>query len=463
MAEAEVTLTYREWRVTVLNWALLACLPVVALFVLLCTLNVGQLPNGQSSNISIFIFGLFTLLSSVILGLVATSDRTIFLTRDGISLPFIICPRPGFRSQHAWSELAGVKLLPGGRYGTLALRFKDGAQARLKLELFSAQEIENLIVSMDVWAGGSDTFPALLEARAKLARETSDLHTTGYTEIWEEELTRRFGPTNFVPLEPGHEVRGLIVERQLAFGGLSAIYLVGDHNKHRSILKEAVIPIDADQSLRTTAETMFAREAQILASLSHPNLAQVRDNFVEAGRNYILMDYIEGQDLRRLVKEYGPQSQEDVLAWSDQLLDILDYLHSRDPAVIHRDISPDNLMLKPTGELFVIDFGAANHFVGAATGTLIGKQAYIAPEQLRGKAEPASDIYAFGCTLHFLLTGKDPEPLSVAHPRETNSAISNELDEIIACCTAQEANERPGSAAELRLQLKHQSKALRHA
>jgi serine/threonine protein kinase, bacterial len=323
---------------------------------------------------------------------------------------------------------------------------------QLKLDLLSQSDIQNLIVSLDVWAGGMDSFPALLEARSRLLPVQAETNT-GYTALWEEELTRRFGPTNFVPLEPNQTVRAFTVERQLAFGGFSAIYLVFDGGRNRFVLKEAVIPPDGDEDKRAQAELMFAREAAILASLNHPNLVKVNDSFVEEGRHYILMEYIEGEDLRRLIKEHGAQGEKDVLFWADQLLAILSYLHSQAPPVIHRDISPDNLMLSETGELVVIDFGAANHFAGTATGTLIGKQAYIAPEQLRGKAEPRSDLYAFGCTLHFLLTGNEPEPLDVSHPKQLVPGISSELDEIIAQCTAQETEDRPHSANEIRISL----------
>lgn len=451
MAEAEVTLRYRELPILVANWLLLASVPVVTLFVLLCSISVWMAAGIEIGNASIFVLSLLFLMGFVILGILVTSDKTIYLTRDGISFPFAVCPGPGLRSQHNWSDLVAVRFLPGGKHGVLQLNFKRGAQTRLRLDVFKEDEIEKLIHSMDVWAGGSDSFPALLDARVKLLQQKdSSHHIGGFTEIWEEELTRRFGPTNFIPLEPGQEVNQLKVERQLAFGGLSAIYLVSDKNKKHSVLKEAVVPSDADETLRQTAENMLNKEAEILASLSHPQIARVLDNFLEEGRHYIQMELIEGEDLRQLVKENGPQPEADVLAWSLQLIEILEYLHSRTPPVVHRDLSPDNLMLRESGELCVIDFGAANHFVGTATGTLIGKQSYIAPEQLRGKAEPRSDIYAFGCTLNFLLTGQDPEPLAVAHPKQQKPAVSEKLDKLVASCTEQEASDRPASAAELR-------------
>jgi eukaryotic-like serine/threonine-protein kinase len=96
----------------------------------------------------------------------------------------------------------------------------------------------------------------------------------------------------------------------------------------------------------------------------------------------------------------------------------------------------------------LIDFGAANNFMGTATGTLVGKQSYISPEQFRGKARPISDLYSIGCTLHYLLTGKDPEPLAVSHPRELNAAVTEDMDAFVALLTQQEDEDRMQAAAE---------------
>jgi len=125
---------------------------------------------------------------------------------------------------------------------------------------------------------------------------------------------------------------------------------------------------------------------------------------------------------------------------------MLAYLHEQPEPIIHRDFTPDNLLLKSDGSIVVIDFGAANFFLGTATGTMIGKQAYIAPEQLRGKACPLSDIYALGCCLYYLSTGVDPEPLSPSHPREKVSSISPAFDKLVASCTQMEKEDRPQSA-----------------
>jgi serine/threonine-protein kinase len=128
---------------------------------------------------------------------------------------------------------------------------------------------------------------------------------------------------------------------------------------------------------------------------------------------------------------------------------ILKYLHEQDPPLVHRDFTPDNLVLCEDGSIVVIDFGAANEFIGNATGTFVGKHAFIAPEQFRGKACVQSDIYAFGCTLHYLLTGKEPEALSTSDPAQENSRISSELNQLVVACTQLETRDRYQSAAQL--------------
>ncbi len=173
------------------------------------------------------------------------------------------------------------------------------------------------------------------------------------------------------------------------------------------------------------------------------------DVFAEDSRHYILLEYVHGQDLRQLVKQHGPQNQDKVLAWAIDLARILVYLHGQKYPIIHRDLTPDNIVLRNDGTIVLIDFGAANEFIGTATGTLIGKQAYIAPEQLRGKALPQSDFYALAGTLYFLLTGKDPVPLSVSKPSKQNIEIDQRFDDLVAKLSAFEVEDRLQKAQEI--------------
>ncbi|MBZ0184695.1 MAG: serine/threonine protein kinase, partial [Candidatus Obscuribacterales bacterium] len=164
--------------------------------------------------------------------------------------------------------------------------------------------------------------------------------------------------------------------------------------------------------------------------------------------HYEVIEFIDGLDLRRFVKERGLQPDDFVLNWAQQICEILVYLHLQDPPVIHRDLTPDNLVLRVDGQLVLIDFGAANAFVGTATGTMVGKQSYMPPEQLRGKAVPQSDTYSLGGTFYFLLTGRDPIPLEVSQVKDSEKA-SQYLNPLLAKCTAADVADRYGSAVEL--------------
>jgi serine/threonine-protein kinase len=188
----------------------------------------------------------------------------------------------------------------------------------------------------------------------------------------------------------------------------------------------------------------------------HPDaIAQVYDHFVEAGRSYLLIEYIQGPDLRAYVRQHGPQSEATVAAWFEELAHVLDYLHKQEPPILHRDISPENLIVTAEGHLVVIDFGAANEFIGQATGTLVGKQSYVSPEQIRGRACPQSDLYSLGATIFFALTGNDPEPLSSCSPQAGGAAVSPQLDSLVTLCTKLDLSQRLGSAAELLDKLAH--------
>lgn len=444
MAEAEVTIQYREAPVAFLSKAFVVAIPLMGIFAVWSFVVLLSASMARGSAITIIMMAEVLILGVMILFAILSSDQTIFITRDGMSFPWMLCPSFATRTNKPWRALKGVQFSDAYNIATLKLVFENGSSVILNLNKLQSDQVEDLIVAIDVWGGGNDSFPALLQARSYVrGGEVLEL-ATSHTEMWEDELARRFGATNFIPLEPGDKVKSgeFTVVRQVAFGGMSAIYLIENANRESFILKESVVPDDSDERLRTQASDMLAKEARMLAALSHPQIAAIKDHFVEGSRHYLLLEHLKGQDLRRLVKEFGPQKQEDVVHWSRQIADILSYLHHRDVPVIHRDLTPDNLVLQESGEIALIDFGAANLYIGTATGTIIGKQAYIAPEQLRGKATVQSDIYSFGGTIHYLLTGEDPEPLAVSHPASKRNGISPALDSLVADCTAMEVEDR---------------------
>lgn len=402
----------------------------------------------------------FTLCSMVIpvggLALMRTlSKNNLLLEKNGIALP-VVSFQWQSRRFIPWSKITKVQVYtdskePGWQSRTIVFFKGDGSSDKLRLGNFQSSELEQVIVAIETWGTGAEIDQSVRDLQKELRKEQTQQIGMSYTDMWEDELRRRYNPTAFMPLDPGiflHDGK-LKVIRQLATGGLSAIYLAQLEDQKLAVLKEAVLPEDASETVRAKASELFAREAQLLAKIDHPNIVKVMEYFVEDGRHYMLMDYIPGQDLRQFIRQNGAQRETIVVDWGIQIVNIMKYLHELDPPIIHRDLTPDNLVLRDDGNIVLIDFGAANEFISKGTGTFVGKQSFIAPEQFRGKAVLQSDIYALGCTLFFLLTGQEPEALDCSSPRQMNENISPELDELVQCCTQLDAKDRFQSAAQL--------------
>lgn len=452
MADLELTVHCRTVPNRVGFTVMCALFPVWALIVPTClglvSAMVMQYPISAVVAFTL-LFGLGIIpIASIFLTAYFEDDR-LNLSKDGISFPLFMLGQLRLRRNRSWQELADASIsrTMDGK-DKVVLHFRGGETMPLKAQWFNKSEMEQLLLSLELWGANCKRTPELVDYQRTLQNEGTGAGNQSYTQMWEEELSRRFNATSFVPLEPEHTLRGgeLKVVKQIAFGGLSAIYLAQRNGTDMVVLKEAVVPSSADVETRRKAEEMFNREAALLVRLNHDNIAKVLDHFVDDSRNYLMLEYINGQDLRQYVKQNGPQSEAQVIEWGISIAEILKYLHKQNPPIIHRDLTPDNLVLKNDGTLRLIDFGAANQFVGTATGTLVGKQAYIAPEQLRGKADLQSDIYSFGGTLYYLLVGKDPMPLMGSHPKEILSDISEGMDALVAELTAFEKTQRTLSA-----------------
>jgi serine/threonine protein kinase len=466
LAEFELVVNYRTLPSKIGLYLMGATMPIwsvivpfcLGLFITMCITpeNAGRI--NPFVELGLILAMTAIPVTAIFLTAICEDDR-ILISKEGIAFPLSMLARLGFRRDRLWTDLTAAQIFLGQSestkkgvpQGNLSMYFRSGGQVSLSLPLMSKPVLEQLLLAVEIWGNNCERTPQLIEYQNSLQNESRGLDKFSYTQMWEEELSRRFSATSFVPLEPDHRLKdkSLRIVRQLAFGGLSAIYLAQRDEKDIVVIKEAVVPASADEQSRAKASEHFEREAQLLITLDNPNIAKVYDHFADDGRNYLVLQYISGQDLRQLIRQHGPQPQELVLMWFLRLANILDYLHNRIPPIIHRDLTPDNIVRREDNDIVLIDFGAANEFVGTATGTLVGKQSYIAPEQLRGKATTSSDIYALGGTVHFLLTGKDPEALSPSHPRELVPEISPELDQLVFRCTQMEAEDRPASPAEL--------------
>jgi serine/threonine protein kinase len=227
------------------------------------------------------------------------------------------------------------------------------------------------------------------------------------------------------------------IVKLLGLGGFGAVYRAWDlHLEKPYAIKENL-------ETKPEAQRQFEREAKILARLHHPNLPSVTDHFIENQRQYLVMDFVEGEDLEQLqLGLAAPLPEAQVVPWIEQICDALDYLHSQNPPIIHRDIKPANIKITPEGKAMLVDFGIAKEY-DPHLKTTVGAQA-VTPgfspfEQYgRGTTDARTDIYALGATLYNLLTGKEPPESiqrinqdSLVPPSRYNLKISSHVESTI--------------------------------
>lgn len=261
-------------------------------------------------------------------------------------------------------------------------------------------------------------------------------------------------------LEIGSIVDGKYkILNKIGQGGMSIVYLAMNERANKPwAIKE--IRKDGVSNYEVVKQNLIA-ETDILKRLNHPNLPSIIDVIDCDDTFLIVMDYIEGKPLSEALNREGAQPQEKVIEWAKQICDVLGYLHSRVPPIIYRDMKPSNVMLKPDGDIMIIDFGTAREYKSAsiADTTCLGTQGYAAPEQFggQGQTDARTDIYCLGATLYHLITGHNPclPPYEMYPIRQWNPTLSSGLEEIILRCTQKNPNDRYQSCAELMYALEH--------
>ena len=250
---------------------------------------------------------------------------------------------------------------------------------------------------------------------------------------------------------------------EVGHGGMSVVYLAINERANKTwavkeIRKDGVCDFEA-------VKQGLIVETDMLKRLSHDHLPSIIDVIDIQDSFLIVMDYVEGKSLQSVLKHSGAQPQDQVIKWGIQLCDVLGYLHSRTPAIIYRDMKPANVMLKPNGDITLIDFGTAREFKNRAMvedTTCLGTRGYAAPEQFggRGQTDARTDIYCLGATLYHLLTGHSPaeppyeiKPLSYWDPNFAGSG----MEFIINKCCQQDPERRYQNCAELMYDLEHVS------
>lgn len=258
-------------------------------------------------------------------------------------------------------------------------------------------------------------------------------------------------------------------------GGQGAVYRASDRRLEGRVcaVKEILPHLSENSTSEAELDQLteqFRTEASLLARLDHPYLPKVSDYFADSLREYLVMDFVDGRDLSTIVQEaqrrgeFVPET--DIMHWTTQMLDAIEYLHSQDPPVLHRDIKPSNIILTPRGDIKLVDFGLVKvlYHDNSRTVTVVhgrGTAAYTPLEQYGGDTnftDVRSDIYSLGATLYHLLSGQPPvaarerflQPGSLSSIRELNPAISPRLERAVFHALGMHPNERPASIPELR-------------
>ena len=244
---------------------------------------------------------------------------------------------------------------------------------------------------------------------------------------------------------------------EIGHGGMSVVYLAMDTHLNKQWAVKEIKKKGSGKNDEIIVNSLLA-EANLMKRLDHPALPRIVDIIDNGITIYVVMDYIEGESLDKVLESYGAQPEELVIGWAKQLCDALTYLHSQKPPIIYRDMKPANVMLKPEGNIKIIDFGIAREYKeqSLVDTTVLGTKGYAPPEQYSGQTDARSDIFALGMTMHHLLTGVDPRSGDAYAPvRMWNPELSEGIEIIIDKCVQPAPEKRYQSCEDLLYDLSH--------
>lgn len=245
--------------------------------------------------------------------------------------------------------------------------------------------------------------------------------------------------------------------REIGHGGMSVVYLAMDTHLNKQWAVKEIKKKGSGKNDEIIVNSLLA-EANLMKRLDHAALPRIVDIIDNGVTIYVVMDYIEGESLDKILNEYGAQPEELVIGWAMQLCDALAYLHAQKPPIIYRDMKPANIMLKPEGNIKIIDFGIAREYKeqSLADTTVLGTKGYAPPEQYSGQTDARSDIFALGMTMHHLLTGIDPRSGEAYAPvRMWNPELSEGIELIIDKCVEPAPENRYQNCSDLLYDLEH--------
>jgi serine/threonine protein kinase len=239
----------------------------------------------------------------------------------------------------------------------------------------------------------------------------------------------------------------------LGRGGMGAVYLCDDLRLpgKRWALKEMVV---YDPTMQDQVEESFKREAAMLSRLRHRNLPMIIDYFIEGRCQYLVMEFISGETLARLIQREGPMEQAQSLRWALELAQVLDYLHSQDNPIIFRDLKPENVIISEDRHIRLVDFGLARQFERSKLRDTqaSGSVGYAPPEQWEDsqQTDARSDIYSLGATLFFILTARPPSPIYGSQRiRPYRPDLDTDIEAIVMKCLQPQPSDRYGKVGEL--------------
>ena len=246
--------------------------------------------------------------------------------------------------------------------------------------------------------------------------------------------------------------------KEIGRGGMSIVYLAMDKRLNKQWAVKEIKKKGSSKNDEIVVNSLLA-EANLIKRLDHTALPRIVDIIDNGATIYVIMDYIEGESLDKILEVEGPQPEEKVIEWAMQICDALKYLHSQKPPIIYRDMKPANVMLKPEGNIKIIDFGIAREYKEQKLKdtTVLGTKGYAPPEQYSGQTDARSDIYALGMTMHHLLTGVDPRKTAYVPVRQWDPELSEGIEAIIDKCVEPAAENRYQNCLDLLYDLEHPS------
>lgn len=327
----------------------------------------------------------------------------------------------------------------------VAKKFRLGG-IRFPLALFGfSSDVQKLVSLIERNCGKQ-----VIDESAHIDRTSSPIED--FTALWLEELNTNTSTDLSRQLATGTPLQeGMFtITRVLGTGGLSVVYEGEKSDQTRVAIKEIICNFGGTKGSVENNLRQILNEVCILQGLDHPNIVRFHSFFAEGNKLYIVMDLIEGINLRTFIEQQNLSlpTELQLIDWAKQCCLVLEYLHTQRQPIIHRDFTPDNLMLSD-GKLTLVDFNIAQSATSLSSKTIMGKHCFMAPEQFCGQSNASTDLYQLGTTLFFLATGTDPEPLTPCDLRVKRADLSEELCAVIRKLTDRDPAQRFQSVQEV--------------